>query len=84
MAVLQIRVIPKASKRQIIKEGNKIRIKLISPPQDGRANKELRELLSKKLKVPKGNINIISGERFRDKHVRIEGLSLEEVLNRLG
>ncbi|RLB11888.1 MAG: DUF167 domain-containing protein [Deltaproteobacteria bacterium] len=84
MALLRVRVIPKASKQQIIREGDRVKIKLVSPPQDGRANKELKQLLSKRLKIPKSNIKIVSGEHFREKNISIHGLSLEEILERLG
>ncbi len=84
MALLRVRVIPKASKQQIIREGDRVKIKLVSPPQDGRANKELKQLLSKRLNIPKSNIKIVSGEHFREKNISIHGLSLEEILERLG
>ncbi|WP_456325088.1 DUF167 domain-containing protein, partial [Desulfonauticus submarinus] len=67
MSILQIKVIPKASKQQIIKEKERIKIKLTSPAQKGKANKQLIELLSKRLKVPKSKIKIVSGENSRDK-----------------
>lgn len=83
MSILQIKVIPKASKQQIIKEKERIKIKLTSPAQKGKANKQLIELLSKRLKVPKSKIKIVSGENSRDKRILIEGLSEEEIMSRL-
>ncbi len=83
MPILQIKVIPKASKLQIIKEKDVIKIKLTSPAQKGKANKQLIELLSKRLKLPKSKIKIVSGENSRDKRILIEGLSEEEILSRL-
>lgn len=84
MATLRIRVIPGASKKGIMREGDKLKIKLLSPPQDGKANKELKELLSKRLRLPKGDIEIISGKCSREKKISIKGLSLQEILNKLG
>jgi uncharacterized protein (TIGR00251 family) len=83
MAVIQIKVVPKASKTQVIKEKEWIKIKLTSPAQKGKANKQLIELLSKKLRLPKSKIKIVSGETSRDKQISIEGLSEEEIFNRL-
>ncbi|RLB09255.1 MAG: hypothetical protein DRG27_04680 [Deltaproteobacteria bacterium] len=68
---------------QIIKEGDVIKIKLTSAAQKGKANKQLLELLSKRLKLPKSKIKIVSGESSRDKRISIEGLSKEEILSRL-
>ena len=79
MAILKVRVIPRSSKREIIKEEHRFKIKLVSPPHDGKANKELKELLSKRLKVPKRAIEIVSGEHSRDKDISIEGLSLKDI-----
>lgn len=84
MAIVKIKVIPRASKRNIIKEWDSLKIKLVSAPQDGKANKELREFLAKRLKVPKKSIEIISGEHSRDKRVSIPDLSLNEIKKRLG
>ncbi len=83
MTIIQIKVIPKSSKLQIIKEGDVIKIKLTSAAQKGKANKQLLELLSKRLKLPKSKIKIVSGESSRDKRISIEGLSKEEILSRL-
>jgi uncharacterized protein (TIGR00251 family) len=54
-------------------------VKVTSPPVNGKANKALIDLLAKRLGVPKGNIEIVSGKSSRDKSVRIHGLSLEAV-----
>ena len=77
---IRFKVLPRSSRTQIIgKEGDLFKVKLTSPPVGGRANRALIEVLSKKLKVPKGNIEITSGERSRLKTVRIQGLTLEQV-----
>lgn len=54
-------------------EGLKVRLK--SPPVEGRANKELIEVLSKGLGIPKKDIEIISGKTSRNKLVRFYGIS---------
>jgi len=83
MGILKVRVIPNSSKNQIIQNNNYVKIKLTSPARNGKANKQLIEFLSKKLKVPKSKIKIVSGEHSRDKHILIDGLSKEEIFARL-
>jgi uncharacterized protein len=61
------------------REGDVYRVKVNSPPVDGEANKELISLLSKKLKQPKSNIEIITGKTSRVKVIRILGISEEDV-----
>jgi len=82
--VIQVKVAPRSSRNYIIGEQKGVyKVKLTAPPVEGRANKALKELLAKKLGLPKGNIEIISGERSRTKSIRIHGLSLDDVDRRL-
>ncbi|GAB6076012.1 hypothetical protein JCM12825_08900 [Desulfurobacterium crinifex] len=53
------------------------------PPEGGKANQKVVELLSKALKVPKSNIEIVRGETSRIKLVRIEGTSLATLQEKL-
>ena len=50
---------------------NEYLVRVISPARRGKANKELIDLLSNFLKIPKGNIEIASGFRSRKKKVYI-------------
>ena len=78
--IIQVKVVPRSSSNIIISEEKGVfKIKLTAPPVEGKANTALKQLLSKRLGLPKGNVEIISGERSRAKSVRIHGLTLEEV-----
>ncbi len=83
MGTIKVKVVPKSSRNAILKENDLIKIKLTSPAEKGKANKQLIELLSKKLNIPKSNIKIVSGEHSRDKSISIDGLSEDEILKRL-
>ena len=50
---------------------NEYLVRVISPARRGKANKELIDLLSNFLKIPKGNIEIASGFRSRKKKIYI-------------
>ncbi len=81
-ALLDITVIPKSSRSDIIiDEHDIIKIYLNSPPSEGKANRELIDRLSKKIKIPKSGISIIKGEKGRKKRVLIRGLAKEEILD---
>jgi uncharacterized protein (TIGR00251 family) len=55
-------------------EGNAfLKARVSAVPEDGKANKALITLLSKKLRVPKSSISFISGETARKKILRIDG-----------
>lgn len=68
---IKIRVIPRSSRNQIIKEDNFFKIKLTAPPVDGEANKKLIELLSKEFDTPKSKIKIVKGEKGKDKIIEL-------------
>ena len=77
---IRVKVLPRSSRNQVIgKEGDVFKLKLTSPPVEGKANKALIELLAKRLRIAKGRIEIISGKRSRLKSILIHGLTLEEI-----
>jgi uncharacterized protein (TIGR00251 family) len=82
--VLDVRVIPRASKSQIAgTRGGALLIRLNAPPLDGAANDELIRLLADTLDIPKRDIAVISGERSRSKRVRVAGRTADDVRRRL-
>lgn len=65
-------------------EEGRLKIKVTVPPEGGKANRAVVELLSKTLKVPKSSIEITKGETSRIKTVRIEGITLAKLQEKLG
>ncbi len=77
---IRVKVLPRSSKNQIVgQEKGTFRVKLTAPPVEGKANKALSDLLARRLGLPKGNVEIVSGKRSRLKSVRIQGLSIEDI-----
>lgn len=72
--LLKIKVLPRSSKNEIVGKmaDNTIKIKLTAPPVDGKANEELIELLAKEYKTKKSNIQIVSGQKSKNKTIKIE------------
>lgn len=68
---LNIRVIPNAKQNKLVKEENRYKIYLTSPPVEGKANKALVDFLSEHFKVKKNKIKIVKGLKSRDKLVEI-------------
>ncbi len=65
--VVTLKISPNASKNEIIKNEEGIKVKITAQPVDGRANKALTEYLAKQLKIPKTSIEIIRGETSKEK-----------------
>jgi uncharacterized protein len=54
-----------------------------APPQDGRANAAVVELLASVLGVPARTISVVSGHGARDKLVEVAGIAPDEIDRRL-
>ena len=84
MAELSIRVTPRSSQSKVaIQPDGTLKVWVNAPPVEGAANTAVCEILAKQLKVPKGRIMIVAGDTSRTKLVRIQGLSTEEILEKL-
>ena len=70
--VVTLKISPNASKNEIIKNEEGIKVKITAQPVDGRANKALTEYLAKQLKIPKTSIEIIRGETSKEKTLRLK------------
>jgi uncharacterized protein (TIGR00251 family) len=82
--VIVVRAVPRSAKISITQEGsNQFKIKLTVPPLDGAANAQLIELLSERLSLPPRKVHLVSGETGRLKRLKIEDLSLDEIVQRL-
>lgn len=82
--LLRVIVKPNSKMDEISKdEAGNIKIKIKAPPVDGKANKYLVDFLSKKLKLPKSQINIEKGSTNSFKTIAIdasEAYVLEQLL----
>ncbi len=72
---VQVRVVPNASKVRVCSFNQGLKVYLNSPAAEGKANKELIEVLSAYYNKRKYNISIIKGKKERDKVVEISDVS---------
>jgi uncharacterized protein len=81
---LRVRAVPRASKNEIqgVHDGA-LKIRLTTPPVDGKANQALIRFLSKTLKLPASQIEFLRGETSRHKTLRISGISTTKLRARL-
>jgi uncharacterized protein (TIGR00251 family) len=83
-ATLDVRMIPRSPRSRVDGvRGDAVLIRLAAPPVDGAANEALVAFLSGALGLPRRSITIVSGEKSRDKRVRIEGLDEAAARERL-
>ncbi|MBI3584957.1 MAG: YggU family protein [Nitrospinae bacterium] len=75
-----VRVQPRSSRNEICGiYGDAIKIKLTSPPVEGEANEGLIKFLAGILKISKGQIEIISGQKSKSKLIKIRGIKKERI-----
>ena len=81
--MLEVRVKPNSKRESIKLENGVLIVKIREKPVEGRANRAVVEKLAKKLKIAKSCIEIVGGERARNKRISIECLDKDRVLELL-
>ncbi|MFB0521264.1 MAG: DUF167 domain-containing protein [Desulfatiglandales bacterium] len=77
---LKVKLLPRSSMNKIVGfEGDILKVKVKSAPVDGLANQDLIILLSKRLRIPKERIEIISGHKSRSKTIRFHGIEKDDL-----
>ncbi len=84
MAILRVHVVPNAMSDCVVGEhGGAVKIKLRAPAVEGKANVALICFLAERLKISRRAIVLERGHKSRQKLIRVNGLSQEDVRNRL-
>jgi uncharacterized protein (TIGR00251 family) len=85
MTVIAVKVVPRAAKDEIVGwlEGA-LKVRVQAPPEDGRANRALEELLAEALSLKKNAVTVATGHSSARKRVAITGLTRDEIVRRLG
>jgi uncharacterized protein (TIGR00251 family) len=84
-SVLKVTVVPRSSATKIVGfKGDALKVKVTSAPVDGSANRDVIDVLSKRLKVSKRRIEIIAGHTSRTKVIRFRDISSDELSRYLG
>jgi uncharacterized protein len=79
-ATFAVRVTPRAKRNAVVgTHGDALKVCVTAPPEDGRANDALIEVLADWLNVKRRQIEIISGATSRNKVVRVNGLTRDSL-----
>ncbi len=80
----ELRVIPGAKADCVMGylEGA-LKVRVAAPPERGKANKSVANLLAEMLNVPKRDITITFGETSQNKTVEIANITSDEIVERL-
>jgi uncharacterized protein (TIGR00251 family) len=82
--LIDVRVIPRAGRSGIAGTRNgALLVRLRAPPVEGAANAELIAVIADALGVSKHAVSIVTGERSRQKRVRVAGVTEADVRSKL-
>jgi uncharacterized protein (TIGR00251 family) len=75
---LRLRVVPGASRPGIVgRHGDAWKVRVTAPPEDGRANDAVLDLLARTFDLPRRDVRLATGASSRDKVVVLEGMTDE-------
>ncbi|MFA6288141.1 MAG: DUF167 domain-containing protein [Opitutaceae bacterium] len=81
---LAIKAIPNAPRNAVAGWlGDALKVKVHAPALEGRANDELCEFIADTLDLPRRAVTVAHGDKSRQKLLSIDGLTLDEVRERL-
>ena len=78
--IIKLKISPNASKNEIIKIDEMVKVKVTAQPIENKANKALIEFLSKNFKVPKSSIEIVKGETSKEKTILFKNISSDKMV----
>ena len=71
--LLNVKVQPRARTRGVIEMGEReYKVRVLSPPSDGRANQEMIDVLAAHFRLPPSRFKILAGHKSRQKVVALE------------
>ena len=84
-AALPVRVIPRASKNQIVEilSDQTVKIRICAPADEDKTNEELISFLAQVLELPVSRFEIVAGQKGRDKLISILDISTTEVSKKI-
>ena len=83
MATFTVRVVPRSGRTSVELGPDGVVVRVRAAPEGGRATEEASRALAASLEVPRSSVRLRTGARSRSKVFDIEGLSLDELANRL-
>jgi uncharacterized protein (TIGR00251 family) len=83
--LLRVRVQPRAPRSEIVgwRADGVLSVRVAAPPVEGQANAAVAALLARALRLRPSAVTVEHGAHGRDKLVRVEGCTLEEIRQRI-
>ncbi|RMG03246.1 MAG: YggU family protein [Nitrospirae bacterium] len=73
--IIQVKVEPRSSRTEVAGvHGEALKVKLTAPPVEGKANKQLIEVLADHFNIKKRDVEVLRGETGRLKTILLKGI----------
>lgn len=83
--LLKLHVTPRGSKNEIVGwREDVLCVKITAPPVEGSANAAIVKFIADCLGLRKNQVELVSGEKSREKMLRVDGRTMEEIRDRVG
>lgn len=84
MARITVKVHPRAKRSAVTgRLGDAWKLDLAAPPVDGKANEECIRFVAELARVPRSSVRIVQGAAARMKVVEVEGITDDDLVQRL-
>lgn len=83
--LVRVKAVPGAKSDRIVGAlGDRLKIRIAAPPEGGKANRAICELIAETLGVKSASVVVERGHASAEKTVRISGVSMANVLEKIG
>ena len=84
MALLNVKVVPGSSRDRVAgRYGDGVKVQVSAPPEGGRANRAVEQVLAEALGVKAQQVRVVKGHSQPRKIVEVDGIDASDVLARL-
>lgn len=77
---LKVKVNPNTSQKQVQWRGDHLKVNLTAPPEDGKANQQLLELLAEMFDLSTADLELVQGTTDEYKVIRMKNLDRETLV----
>lgn len=82
---ISVKAVPGAKRDEIVGLlGERLKVRVSAPPEDGRANRAVCRLVAGALGLPGSAVSVVRGQSNPEKTLRAEGIDLATAVARLG
>lgn len=75
-AILSVKAVPGARRDQVVgRLGDRLKVRVSAPPEDGKANDAICELLAAELGIRARDVRVVAGHTRAEKSLRIVGIT---------